>query len=146
MNADPITKSEQVRARLLFGLRFSAACLNSEPSSDEHGVREQTRTRSHGSRCKFPIIFSFFKFLCSVYNNNNIIIIFYLSQGTLPFRLLAAEFGADITYGEEIIDHKMVKCERRLNGTQFYIIYLQPRKFYALGYDFFFFFVAVSKI
>ncbi|CAL8155368.1 unnamed protein product [Prunus armeniaca] len=35
--------------------------------------------------------------------------------GTLPFRLLAAEYGADITYGEEIIDHKFVKCDRRLN-------------------------------
>ncbi|CAI0430821.1 unnamed protein product [Linum tenue] len=36
-------------------------------------------------------------------------------MGTLPLRLLAAEYGADITYGEEIIDHKMVKCERRVN-------------------------------
>ncbi|KAJ8769317.1 hypothetical protein K2173_002521 [Erythroxylum novogranatense] len=35
--------------------------------------------------------------------------------GTLPFRLLAAEYGADITYGEEIIDHKLVKCERKVN-------------------------------
>ncbi|KAL6529989.1 hypothetical protein OROMI_028634 [Orobanche minor] len=35
--------------------------------------------------------------------------------GTLPFRLLAAEYGADITYGEEIIDHKLLKCERRIN-------------------------------
>uniref|UniRef100_A0A1D1ZEY0 tRNA-dihydrouridine(20) synthase [NAD(P)+]-like n=1 Tax=Anthurium amnicola TaxID=1678845 RepID=A0A1D1ZEY0_9ARAE len=37
--------------------------------------------------------------------------------GTLPLRLLAAQYGADITYGEEIIDHKMVKCERRLNKS-----------------------------
>ncbi|KAL3526945.1 hypothetical protein ACH5RR_011601 [Cinchona calisaya] len=35
--------------------------------------------------------------------------------GTLPLRLLAAEYGADITYGEEIIDHKLLKCERRIN-------------------------------
>ncbi|KAK6923890.1 DUS-like, FMN-binding domain [Dillenia turbinata] len=35
--------------------------------------------------------------------------------GTLPFRLLAAEYGADITYGEEIIDHKLLKCERVIN-------------------------------
>ncbi|CAH9141891.1 unnamed protein product [Cuscuta epithymum] len=35
--------------------------------------------------------------------------------GTLPFRLLAADYGADITYGEEIIDHKLLKCERRVN-------------------------------
>jgi hypothetical protein len=41
----------------------------------------------------------------------------YLSlQGTLPFRLLAAEYGADITYGEEIVDHKFLKCERVING------------------------------
>ncbi|XP_020588568.1 tRNA-dihydrouridine(20) synthase [NAD(P)+]-like [Phalaenopsis equestris] len=35
--------------------------------------------------------------------------------GTLPLRLLAAEYGADITYGEEIIDHRILKCERRVN-------------------------------
>ncbi|KAH7848124.1 hypothetical protein Vadar_034056 [Vaccinium darrowii] len=35
--------------------------------------------------------------------------------GTLPLRLLAADYGADITYGEEIIDHKLIKCERRIN-------------------------------
>ncbi|KAH9300807.1 hypothetical protein KI387_012390, partial [Taxus chinensis] len=37
--------------------------------------------------------------------------------GTLPFRILAAEYGADITYGEEIVDHKMVKCYRQINET-----------------------------
>lgn len=37
--------------------------------------------------------------------------------GTLPFRLLAAEYGADITYGEEIIDHKLLKCERHINDV-----------------------------
>ncbi|OMO56353.1 tRNA-dihydrouridine synthase [Corchorus capsularis] len=35
--------------------------------------------------------------------------------GTLPFRLLAADYGADITYVEEIIDHKLLKCERIVN-------------------------------
>lgn len=40
-------------------------------------------------------------------------------QGTLPFRLLAAQYGAAITYGEEIIDHKLIKCERKINGTVF---------------------------
>jgi hypothetical protein len=38
-------------------------------------------------------------------------------QGALPLRLLAAEYGADITYGEEIIDHKFVHCQRVTNGT-----------------------------
>ncbi|XP_024381936.1 uncharacterized protein [Physcomitrium patens] len=35
--------------------------------------------------------------------------------GGLPFRMLAAEYGADITYGEEIVDHKMVRCARVVN-------------------------------
>lgn len=48
---------------------------------------------------------------------NTSFIIEDLMQGTLPFRLLAAEYGADITYGEEIIDHKFVKCERVENGN-----------------------------
>ncbi|XP_022132401.1 tRNA-dihydrouridine(20) synthase [NAD(P)+]-like isoform X2 [Momordica charantia] len=46
---------------------------------------------------------------------NKLILAPMVRVGTLPFRLLAAQYGADITYGEEIIDHKMVKCERRLN-------------------------------
>jgi hypothetical protein len=41
----------------------------------------------------------------------------------LPFRLLAAEYGADITYGEEIIDHKFLKCERVINGIIFQLIF-----------------------
>ncbi|XP_010518856.1 PREDICTED: tRNA-dihydrouridine(20) synthase [NAD(P)+]-like isoform X2 [Tarenaya hassleriana] len=31
--------------------------------------------------------------------------------------MLVAEYGADITYGEEIIDHKLLRCERRINGA-----------------------------
>jgi tRNA-dihydrouridine synthase len=36
--------------------------------------------------------------------------------GTLPMRLLALRYGADLVYTEEIIDHKMVQCERIENG------------------------------
>ncbi|XP_054809434.1 uncharacterized protein LOC129311270 isoform X2 [Prosopis cineraria] len=46
---------------------------------------------------------------------NKLVLAPMVRVGTLPFRLLAAQYGADITYGEEIIDHKLVKCERRLN-------------------------------
>ncbi|GMY12025.1 tRNA-dihydrouridine(20) synthase [NAD(P)+]-like [Fagus crenata] len=46
---------------------------------------------------------------------NKLVLAPMVRVGTLPFRLVAAEFGADITYGEEIIDHKFVKCERRVN-------------------------------
>ena len=35
--------------------------------------------------------------------------------GTLPTRLLALDYGADLVYTEEIIDFKMLKCERRVN-------------------------------
>lgn len=35
--------------------------------------------------------------------------------GGLPFRMLAAEYGADITYGEEIIDHKVLRSKRVVN-------------------------------
>jgi hypothetical protein len=29
--------------------------------------------------------------------------------------MLAAEYGADITYGEEIIDHRLLRCTRKIN-------------------------------
>ncbi|KAJ7564231.1 hypothetical protein O6H91_02G008500 [Diphasiastrum complanatum] len=37
--------------------------------------------------------------------------------GTLPFRMLAADYGADITYSEEIVDHKLIKCYRKINES-----------------------------
>ncbi|KAK8717393.1 hypothetical protein V6N13_044664 [Hibiscus sabdariffa] len=46
---------------------------------------------------------------------NKLVLAPMVRVGTLPFRLLAADYGADITYSEEIIDHKMVKCERKVN-------------------------------
>ncbi|KAG8384200.1 hypothetical protein BUALT_Bualt04G0093300 [Buddleja alternifolia] len=48
---------------------------------------------------------------------NKLILAPMVRVGTLPFRQLAAEYGADITYGEEIIDHKLIKCERRINDV-----------------------------
>jgi len=36
--------------------------------------------------------------------------------GTLPTRLLALEYGADIVYTEELIDWKLLRCHRRVNG------------------------------
>ncbi|KAK9097054.1 hypothetical protein Sjap_022551 [Stephania japonica] len=46
---------------------------------------------------------------------NKLVLAPMVRVGTLPFRLLAAQYGADITYGEEIIDHRFIKCERRVN-------------------------------
>ncbi|MCL7041210.1 hypothetical protein MKW94_028908 [Papaver nudicaule] len=48
---------------------------------------------------------------------NKLILAPMVRVGTLPFRLLAADYGADITYGEEIIDHKFIKCVRRVNES-----------------------------
>lgn len=36
--------------------------------------------------------------------------------GTIPMRLLALDYGADLVYSEEIIDYKLMKCRRVLNG------------------------------
>lgn len=47
---------------------------------------------------------------------NKLILAPMVRVGTLPFRLLSAEYGADITYSEEIIDHKLLKCERVVNS------------------------------
>jgi tRNA-dihydrouridine synthase len=35
--------------------------------------------------------------------------------GTLPFRLLCLDYGADIVYTEEIIDWRILRSERREN-------------------------------
>ncbi|XP_053741600.1 tRNA-dihydrouridine(20) synthase [NAD(P)+]-like isoform X2 [Synchiropus splendidus] len=35
--------------------------------------------------------------------------------GTLPMRLLALDYGADVVYSEELIDLKMVQCQRLVN-------------------------------
>ncbi|KAF8404772.1 hypothetical protein HHK36_009661 [Tetracentron sinense] len=48
---------------------------------------------------------------------NKLVLAPMVRVGTLPFRLLSAQYGADITYGEEIIDHKLVKCERQINES-----------------------------
>ena len=37
--------------------------------------------------------------------------------GTLPTRLLALEYGADIVYTEELIDWKLLRSIRRENGN-----------------------------
>lgn len=47
---------------------------------------------------------------------NKIILAPMVRVGTLPMRLLALSFGADIVYTEEIIDWKLLKSERRVNG------------------------------
>ncbi|KHJ48604.1 hypothetical protein D918_00906 [Trichuris suis] len=37
---------------------------------------------------------------------------------TLPFRLLALNYGADLVYTEEMVDHKVIRCQRIVNDAQ----------------------------
>lgn len=41
--------------------------------------------------------------------------------GTLPMRLLALDYGADIVYTEELIDWKFLRSVRRVNGEYYRI-------------------------
>lgn len=47
---------------------------------------------------------------------NKIIMAPMVRVGTLPMRLLALRYGADIVYTEELIDWKLLKSERCVNG------------------------------
>lgn len=46
---------------------------------------------------------------------NKIILAPMVRVGTLPMRLLALSYGADIVFTEEIIDWKLLKTTRRIN-------------------------------
>lgn len=48
---------------------------------------------------------------------NKIIMAPMVRVGTLPMRLLALRYGADIVYTEELIDWKLLKSDRRVNGN-----------------------------
>ncbi|KAF0040800.1 hypothetical protein F2P81_006698 [Scophthalmus maximus] len=46
--------------------------------------------------------------------------------GTLPMRLLALDYGADVVYCEELIDIKMVQCERVVNDVLQTVDFVAP--------------------
>lgn len=46
--------------------------------------------------------------------------------GTLPMRLLALDYGADVVYCEELIDIKMAKCERIVNDILETVDFVAP--------------------
>lgn len=47
---------------------------------------------------------------------NKLVLAPMVRVGTLPMRLLALEYGADLVYTEEIIDWKLLRAERHTNG------------------------------
>uniref|UniRef100_A0A6P7H2Z5 tRNA-dihydrouridine(20) synthase [NAD(P)+]-like n=1 Tax=Diabrotica virgifera virgifera TaxID=50390 RepID=A0A6P7H2Z5_DIAVI len=57
---------------------------------------------------------------------NKIILAPMVRVGTLPMRLLALKYGADIVYTEELIDWKFLKSIRRQNDVLGTIDYLDP--------------------
>uniref|UniRef100_F7EAG4 Dihydrouridine synthase 2 n=1 Tax=Xenopus tropicalis TaxID=8364 RepID=F7EAG4_XENTR len=46
--------------------------------------------------------------------------------GTLPMRLLALDYGADIVYSEELVDIKMLQCKRVVNDVLHTVDYVSP--------------------
>ncbi|XP_053203485.1 tRNA-dihydrouridine(20) synthase [NAD(P)+]-like [Panonychus citri] len=61
-----------------------------------------------------------------IFNNycDKIILAPMVRINTLPMRLLALDYGADLVYSEEIIDHKLIKCKRIVNDALGTIDYL----------------------
>lgn len=49
--------------------------------------------------------------------SNKVILAPMVRVGTLPMRLLALRFGADLVYTEELIDYKLMKCRKVINST-----------------------------
>ncbi|KAL3282445.1 hypothetical protein HHI36_005631 [Cryptolaemus montrouzieri] len=58
--------------------------------------------------------------------SNKIIMAPMVRVGTLPMRLLALEYGADLVYSEELIDWKFLKSVRIINHTLGTIDYIDP--------------------
>lgn len=52
--------------------------------------------------------------------DNKIILAPMVRIGTLPMRLLALDYGADIVFTEELIDFKLLRSVRRENGKLLY--------------------------
>lgn len=57
---------------------------------------------------------------------NKLILAPMVRVGTLPMRLLALEYGADLVYSEEIIDWKMMKCYRKENPVLETVDFVDP--------------------
>lgn len=48
---------------------------------------------------------------------------------TLPMRLLALDYGADIVYTEELIDYKLLNCHRKVNGTYIELLFFVTQNY-----------------
>ncbi|XP_049848498.1 tRNA-dihydrouridine(20) synthase [NAD(P)+]-like [Schistocerca gregaria] len=59
---------------------------------------------------------------------NKVILAPMVRVGTLAFRLLALKYGADIVYSEELIDKKLIQCQRTVNSELGTIDYVCKRE------------------
>ncbi|XP_060109688.1 tRNA-dihydrouridine(20) synthase [NAD(P)+]-like [Heteronotia binoei] len=59
---------------------------------------------------------------------NKVILAPMVRVGTLPMRLLALDYGADIVYCEELIDLKMLKCKRVVNEVLGTVDFVAPNE------------------
>eukprot|EP00124_Ichthyophonus_hoferi_P005144 Ihof_evm1s680 gene=Ihof_evmTU1s680 len=57
---------------------------------------------------------------------NKLILAPMVRVGTLPMRLLALQYGADLVYTEELVDHKMINCRRVVNEIMNTIDFVLP--------------------
>lgn len=53
---------------------------------------------------------------------NKLILAPMVKMCTLPMRLLSIDYGADLVYCEELIDYKLLKCVRIVNGINYKIL------------------------
>ncbi|KAI4872148.1 hypothetical protein NFI96_030995, partial [Prochilodus magdalenae] len=58
--------------------------------------------------------------------SNKVILAPMVRVGTLPMRLLALDYGADIVYCEELIDLKMIQCKRVVNDVLETVDFIAP--------------------
>lgn len=63
----------------------------------------------------------------SIDYRNKLILAPMVRVGTLPFRLLSSRYGADIVYTEELIDWKLLKTTRKINGKHKFEIFNYAR-------------------
>ncbi|CAM0142434.1 tRNA-dihydrouridine synthase 2 [Umbelopsis sp. WA50703] len=56
---------------------------------------------------------------------NKVVLAPMVRVGTLPMRLLALDYGADLVWTEETVDKKIIGCERKLNPATGTIEYLK---------------------
>ena len=78
------------------------------------------------SRCTHPsALCESFVFTAMEYQGRNILAPM-VRTGSLPFRLLALQYGADIVYSEEVVAKGLLKCERYFDDTTKAWNYVDP--------------------